>query len=434
MLRKIKKVVCYSFSLNNIHDADAMGHLRIVAPYTIAGIEIVPGIVNNQIIADLVKEADMVVIQRNFPVKFKDYQKIVGIANREGIPVVYDLDDLFFLLPEDHPDRVLHHFTSSLFPMLQAVIEADLVTVTTPKLGEILSQFAKRVAVIPNYLDDNIWNLKDPQISTFGKLIIGYMGTNSHRPDLLQIFPVLSRLKEKYQEKIGFRFWGIEPIDELQPSLDIEWYPFHTLDYRKFVEFFLTQQADIFIAPLVDNLFNRCKSPIKFFEYSALGSPVVFSSIEPYSNIVENGVNGFLASSLQEWEIFLSQLIESNELRVNVALKAQRSIKDKWLLSKNVNIILETLQSAKVLYTNEYNHRLDVILGSLNLQLYEYFNILNGDIQKYRIENDNLRIENDNLRIENKELEEEILSYILTHSWKLTRPFRKIGKKLNHFR
>ena len=44
-------------------------------------------------------------------------------------------------------------------------------------------------------------------------------------------------------------------------------------DYKDFATFFQTQSADIFIAPLVDNIFNQCKSPIKFFEYSALGVP-----------------------------------------------------------------------------------------------------------------------------------------------------------------
>ena len=45
-----KKAICYSFSLKNIHDADAMGHLRIVAPYTAAGYEIIPGLQNNEVL------------------------------------------------------------------------------------------------------------------------------------------------------------------------------------------------------------------------------------------------------------------------------------------------------------------------------------------------------------------------------------------------
>jgi hypothetical protein len=41
---------------------------------------------------------------------------------------------------------------------------------------------------------------------------------------------------------------------------------------------------DLGIAPLVDNAFNRLKSDIKVLEYTAMGLPVVASSVEPYSD------------------------------------------------------------------------------------------------------------------------------------------------------
>ena len=39
---------------------------------------------------------------------------------------------------------------------------------------------------------------------------------------------------------------------------------------------------DLALAPLEDNLFNRCKSNLKFLEYGACGYPVIASDIECY--------------------------------------------------------------------------------------------------------------------------------------------------------
>jgi hypothetical protein len=80
--------------------------------------------------------------------------------------------------------------------------------------------------------------------------------------------------------------------------------------------------VDIFIAPLVDNLFNRCKSSIKYWEYSALGIGGVYSNLDPYARVITNGENGFLASTPEEWYQVLKLLIDNRDLRHNVAQSA----------------------------------------------------------------------------------------------------------------
>ena len=435
MSNSIKKVICYSFSLNNIHDADAMGHLRVVAPYTNIGIEVLPGIVEGQVTTDQIEKAELILIQRNFPQKFKDYCHIISIAHQLKKPVVFDLDDLFFFLPEDHPDRLAHHFTLSLLPMFQAIMEADLVTVASPKLKEILEPIAREVVVVPNYFDDNIWQLKDPyeNVHESETVKIGYMGTDSHKSDLVYILPVLLELQQIYQKKIKFCFWGIRPPDTLLINSNVEWTPFFSLDYRRFVEFFQTQHADIFIAPLVDNLFNRCKSPLKFFEYSALGAAGIFSDIEPYKNIIQNGHTGLLASTLGEWKEKLIQLIEDNTLRKKLAFNAQHFIKERWLLSKNKKEIISILQNTKISFPNDNQQLLTNFIQSIHLQINDFIDLKQKDIEKITSENEILRTENNYLQSENENLKREIVSYALSRSWKYTRIFRKAYAKIKRF-
>lgn len=45
-------------------------------------------------------------------------------------------------------------------------------------------------------------------------------------------------------------------------------------------------QLQAVVAPLIDNEFNRCKSPIKFLECAASGIPLYASDMLPYSPVV----------------------------------------------------------------------------------------------------------------------------------------------------
>ncbi|MDP1624243.1 MAG: glycosyltransferase [bacterium] len=381
---KIRNAVCYSFSLNNT-GADAMGSLRIGAPFQQAGIRIVYGVENGEVFPERVSEGDIVVFQRELPGKFAEYQKIVEAARRERKPIVFDLDDLLFFLPENHPDRLARYYTPSLLPMFQALTEVDLVTVATQALKDVVSNYNKNVVVLPNYFDDDLWRLKPPlpKDSSHEMLTIGYMGTDSHGPDLDYITPVLLDLIKRYPHKIRFHFWGMQPPAEMLSYPQVKWTPHYPYSYKDFSAFFQTQSADIFIAPLVDNLFNRCKSPLKFFEYSALGAPGVFSHLETYSDAVSHGKNGLLASSPDEWTDCLIQLIENDELRFQLATRAQAAIRKNWLLSQNAFRWEETFQRAFNIPSSnrEQNSRIVNITKSINLQLFESFNKKDATVQ-----------------------------------------------------
>jgi len=424
MLKTKKKAVCYSFSLNGIQDADAMGHLRIVAPYTNAGYEIISGIENNEVKIQPIEFSDLVIIQRNFPNNYSKYVQIIENARYYRKPVIFDIDDLFFFLPENHPDRLNHSFTSSLLPIFQAIMEADYVTVTTPRLKQALDQLNPNIEVLPNFLDDNIWKLRYPVLDKNNSqdIVIGYMGTNSHQADLLYVLPVLRDLMSTYPNKVNFRFWGVKPPEDFLSNPNVEWIPFYSMDYQQFAQFFQTQQADIFISPLLNNKFNKCKSPIKFFEYSSLGVPGVYSSIEPYSNIIENGNTGLLAQSLEEWKKWLVELIEKPDLRFEIAQNAQMFLKNNWLLSKNSQIIENLLLKATSPSKIENQNTMEVI-NSINKQNHEFFEHLNKTIylNEQKI---------DQLEKENQQMIDEILTIYLSKTWQFTRPLRKIKSLL----
>ena len=332
-LRELKSVVFY----RAYEEAYAIEHLRITAPFTAAGIAIIDGVRNGIADPSLATYGDAVIFQREFPKNVLLYDQIVSKARAAGKFVLYEIDDLLFELPENHPERKQALYNDALLPMITAMVDADLVLVPTEELRRIAEGFNPNVIVLPNYLDDTLWHLRTPRDSINDRLLrIGYMGSNSHTPDLALVTPVLKEILKKYEGKVQVDIWGTPLPEGLNGVEGVNWHPSPTNVYKDFVKFFQTIDFDIAIAPLVDNLFNRCKSGLKFLEYSANGVAGVYSRIDPYESIVEDGVNGFLASNLDEWYESLNKLIENPTLRQEIAKLAQRDVDKNWLLSKNI--------------------------------------------------------------------------------------------------
>jgi hypothetical protein len=121
---KIENITCYSFHLKG---DESLAHLRLIGPIRQAGLRIIDGILDDQIQVDCISKGDIVVIQRDFPKRYNDYRKIIQIAHKKGKPVVFDLDDLLFFLPENHPGRQMQYYATYLLPMYQAMTEANFI-------------------------------------------------------------------------------------------------------------------------------------------------------------------------------------------------------------------------------------------------------------------------------------------------------------------
>jgi glycosyltransferase involved in cell wall biosynthesis len=340
---QIRKICFYSYNYQ-----DALSHLRMIGPAHHLGLEVIAGIENNQIFVDRALLGDVIVLQRDFPRAIQAYEAILNLARQNDLPVILDIDDLLFELPQDHPDRRKHIFTWTFLPMFRAMLEVDLITVTTQPLREYLLAYNKNVQVLPNYLDDDIWKLIPPvrKGNLVDRVIIGYMGGLSHQSDLAPLIPIISNLIHRFPERLEFHFWGTQPVQELSSHPCVHWNNQIIWNYKDFAAFFNTQTADIFLSPLVDNLFNSCKSAIKYLEYTSIGVAGIYSRMEPYASVIRHSENGLLASTPEDWENCLLQLIENPEQRYNLALNAQADIRSNWLLSQNAPRWLSAFRQA----------------------------------------------------------------------------------------
>lgn len=315
----------------------AMPILRVTGPAIASNVEVIRGNEGNRVYADRIAQSDLVIIQRHFP-SLPEYDEIISKARRLKKPVVFEMDDLLFELPEDHISFI--NYAEYTLPMVQAAMQADAVVTSTPLLQEYLSHFNRNVWFFPNLLNDSIWPKplgKQTYNNSDGPTVIGYMGGQTHLSDLETITPILRNVVEEYGNQIQLRFWGVRPPDELLCLPHVKWTPLDLLDYKRFADFFSKQSVDIFIAPLRENQFNQCKSPIKFLEYSQMAVPGVYSRMEPYMSIVNNGKNGFLAKDEDAWHDSLVSLFRNPDLRHEMGKNARETVQQEWLLSAHAS-------------------------------------------------------------------------------------------------
>jgi len=426
-----------------LYTADYWDHvcpvIRIIRPFRQIGWDVVPGVQWKMgkpiVFPERVAEADVVIVQRDFPRFLEAYEQVIAIARSKNALIVYDLDDLLTEISEEHPDFERYHQVRLL--ILRAVMEADVVTCPTKTLEQYLKQFNDKVVVLHNYLDDELWAPAFGKAQTCrnmgkGQVTIGFMGTHSHIPDLEFISPVLIRLLQRYGDKLRLRFWGCPPPAVLRGWKSVEWIDVGLVNYVEFARYFSEQACDIFIAPLIDSPFNACKSALKFLEYSSLGIPGVYSAVGQFAEIVVHGENGFLADNLESWHEYLCLLIEDGDLRARMGRNAYETVKGDWLLSQHAeawsNLIIENWPGVAS-GSERFSRKWNAFIRKVESWERENFdNIKTLKIELMRKEQEIGRMEQEARRIK-----QEMNAIINSPGWKLVEILGKVRNKIAPF-
>jgi glycosyltransferase involved in cell wall biosynthesis len=92
---------------------------------------------------------------------------------------------------------------------------------------------------------------------------------------------------------------------------------------------------DIGIMPLADNEWSKGKCGFKLIQYGALGIPSVTSPVGVNTDIIQDGVNGYLASTDEEWVEKLSLLIKNEDLRKQLGKAGRKTVEDQYSVEAN---------------------------------------------------------------------------------------------------
>jgi glycosyltransferase involved in cell wall biosynthesis len=331
------RVAIYTFETRE----RACAHVRLFGPleYLREKVEIREGVRYERgrprIDLDILGEADLTVIQRNFPSR-----RTMGAIRRifaSGVTVVYDLDDLLLDLPVGHVSRaIVEKERSSITDVLS---RADAVTVSTEELGDAVKPYNEAVYVLPNLIDESVWRSRVPQPS--GPVVVGFAGTVSHDRDLAIVEDALIEISRRHGPDVAFRFMGC--AREKIATLPAYSYLAFETSYRAYARALQGSGIEIGLIPVEDNSFNRCKSSIKWLEYAVSGIAGVCSNLPPYSRSVRAGETGLTVENRKEdWVEAVGFLIANEDARKRIREEARREALSRHSLSVGAAGYLET--------------------------------------------------------------------------------------------
>ena len=102
---------------------------------------------------------------------------------------------------------------------------------------------------------------------------------------------------------------------------------------------------DIGLMPLPDTPWTRGKCGYKLIQYMACSLPVIASPVGVNRDIVEHGVNGFLATSEDEWRASLSALIRDPKLRLRMGEAGIKKVEKSYSLQTQGPRMAQLLRS-----------------------------------------------------------------------------------------
>lgn len=267
--------------------------------------------------------ADVVVWQR--PHK-SIHLEITREIKKLGKKNVVDADDNLLQLEPDN--RAFYYYTREYLDTYETVIsEADAVTVSTPPLAESLHRLNRNVHVLRNCIDElALTKERRPYDGT----IVGWAGGGAHFNDLKSIKSVINRLQKRHGFDLVLS--GYDPGEgvfnkyyhrnwiQIEPNLDY---------YANFADY------SIALAPISKNAFNEAKSDVKFLECAVFKTPLIASKSITY-NTIENGVTGYLARNLGDWEKYIGALLSDTSKRDKVGEAARDYVEDQRIIQKNI--------------------------------------------------------------------------------------------------
>jgi glycosyltransferase involved in cell wall biosynthesis len=276
---------------------------------------------------------DIIVIAREaFITGSTFFERALAKSNAK---IVFDFDDSIWLDVISSNNR----FFSSLKNGAKTakIIEmSDRVFAGNEFLADYARPHNDNTVIVPTTIDTNAYqpayNIDREPIT------IGWSGSVSTIEHFQFAVPVLRKLKEKFKNRVSIKVIG--DGNYIESSLDIKGVP-----WRKETELIDLHQIDIGIMPLPDNEWTWGKCGLKGLQYMALEIPTIMSPVGVNLEIIQDGINGFLADTTEEWMEKISMLIEQPDLRVKMGKRGRKTVVDKYSVESNRENYLRQFES-----------------------------------------------------------------------------------------
>jgi glycosyltransferase involved in cell wall biosynthesis len=238
---------------------------------------------------------------------------------RRRVPIVYDFDDSIYLPNASAANK--------FFAPLKWVRKVGTicrlsghVTVGNDHLRRFAMRHADQVSVLRTTIDTERFLPRGPH-GADGPVVVGWMGSETTLPHLMMIADALRELAARRR----FVLHVVSTREVSIPGVAVR-----STRWSVGREVRDLQSFDIGIMPLPDDPWTRGKCGAKLLLCMGVGVPGVASPVGVNADIVEDGANGFLASTDADWVEKLSALIDSPALRASMGAAARRTVESRF--------------------------------------------------------------------------------------------------------
>ena len=237
---------------------------------------------------------------------------------------IYDFDDAIWL-PNYSESNARFHRIKAYWKVNYCMKWASKISAGNNYLANYAKQYNQNVQIIPTTIDTEFHHSISCNHEQ-NKTVIGWTGTHTTMHYLNELIPVLIELEETFD----FTFLVIsneEPMFELRSLAFIKW--------EKETEIQDLAKMNIGVMPLQKDIWSEGKCGFKGLQYMALEIPTIMSPVGVNTTIVQDGINGFLASSLEEWKEKLILLLKDKELRKNLGKAGRKTVEERYSVKAN---------------------------------------------------------------------------------------------------
>ncbi len=282
---------------------------------------------------------DVVVLERELfsDATFDVEQALRRIARR----LVLDIDDGLFVLNR-HKFEVLCGL-------------CDHVIAGSELLAARVQPINSHVTVIPTCVDVEKFRVPssefrgaDTRNSELGtrNFILGWTGTAANIEYLEALREPVKQLAREFPIELRVIAESDGPLRRL--GFDRDGIQTRFVRWSEATEIADLQAFDIGLMPMPDTDWTRYKCGLKILQYMAAGVPAVASPVGVNSEIIHHGVNGWLATTPDEWLFVLRQLLSDPSRGETVASFARKTVEERYSVQAQLPRLIACLEAVSV--------------------------------------------------------------------------------------
>ena len=255
------------------------------------------------------------------------------MIKRRRVPIVFDFDDAVFVSYRSPSNGYLSYLKFAAKTKTICRL-ASHVIVGNSYLADYARQFNPHVTIVPTTIDTEKYSVRHSNPSDIP--VIGWTGSFSTVQHLDTLRGALQKLAER--EKFRLRVIGT-------PEYRLEGVPVEAIPWRSESELDDLRPIDLGVMPLPNDAWSKGKCGLKALQFMALGIPTICSPVGVNTEIIQDGENGFIADTEQEWVDKMGRLLRSVELRNQLGLAGRATVDQKYSAIAQAPRVYEVLES-----------------------------------------------------------------------------------------